>query len=89
MLSLFYEGRISCFQPVTFLDRTGIMLIRPLLIRRSTMSARSPRGMCFRSCITLPADGNNKRQEIKTCLKPEQTMPACASGFSARSSATR
>ena len=30
-LSLFYEGRISCFQPVTHLDRTDIVQIRPLL----------------------------------------------------------
>ena len=30
-LSLFYEGRISCFQPVTELTRTGITQIRPLL----------------------------------------------------------
>ena len=30
-LSLFYEGRLSCFQPVTWLDRTGITQIRPLL----------------------------------------------------------
>jgi len=30
-LSLFYEGRLSCFQPVTWLDRTQITQIRPLL----------------------------------------------------------
>ena len=24
LMSLFYEGRISCFQPVTYLDRTGV-----------------------------------------------------------------
>ena len=31
MLSLFYEGRISCFLPVTYLDRTDITVIRPML----------------------------------------------------------
>ena len=31
MMSLIYEGRISCFQPVTDLDRTGIIQIRPML----------------------------------------------------------
>ena len=31
MLSLIYEGRISCFKPVTYLDRRDITLIRPLL----------------------------------------------------------
>ena len=31
LMSLIYEGRISCFQPVTNLDRTGIIQIRPML----------------------------------------------------------
>ena len=30
-MSLIFEGRLSCFQPVTWLDRTGITQIRPLL----------------------------------------------------------
>ncbi len=31
LMSLLFEGRISCFQPVTDLDRTGIIQIRPML----------------------------------------------------------
>ena len=31
LMSLLFEGRISCFQPVTNLDRTGIFQIRPML----------------------------------------------------------
>ena len=31
MMSLLFEGRISCFQPVTFLDRSGVTQIRPLI----------------------------------------------------------
>ena len=31
MLSLLFEGRISCFRPVTFLDRSGVTQIRPLI----------------------------------------------------------
>ena len=34
LLSLFYEGRIHTFSPVTYLDRTGITLIRPVHIHR-------------------------------------------------------
>ena len=30
-MSLIFEGRLSCFQPVTYLDRTGITQIRPML----------------------------------------------------------
>lgn len=31
LLSLIYEGRISCFEPVTNMDRSGIIQIRPML----------------------------------------------------------
>ena len=31
MLSLVYEGRLSCFEPVTYMERSGVTLIRPLL----------------------------------------------------------
>jgi len=30
LMSLLYEGRFHCFSPVTYLDRAGITLIRPL-----------------------------------------------------------
>ena len=31
LLNLFNEGRLGCFSPVSYLDRKGITLIRPLL----------------------------------------------------------
>ena len=31
MLSLLFEGRLSCFRPVTFLDRSGVTQIRPMI----------------------------------------------------------
>ena len=31
VMSLFLEGRIGCFQPVTYLDRSQVTQIRPLL----------------------------------------------------------
>ena len=31
MLNLFYEGRLGCFSPVTYLSRVGIKLIRPMI----------------------------------------------------------
>ena len=65
-LSLIFEGRLSCFQPVTYLDRTGITQIRPLLycgeqlIRHTAQRLDLP--VVENPC---PADGNTKRQEIK------------------------
>lgn len=69
LLSLFYEGRLSCFQPVTWLDRTEISQIRPLLycgenVIRSVV-ARNQIPVVHNPC---PADGSTKRQEVKDLL---------------------
>ena len=70
MLSLFYEGRISCFQPVTYLDRTGITQIRPLLYCGEAMvrgaAARAGLPVVYNPC---PANGCTKRQEIKELVR--------------------
>ena len=75
MLSLVYEGRISCFKPVTYLDRKGIMLIRPLLYTPEyyirSFARRMELPIVENPC---PADGNTKRQEVKELLRSlEQT----------------
>ena len=68
-LSLFYEGRISCFQPVTYLDRMGITQIRPMLycgewmLRKAAEREHLP--VVFNPC---PADGYTKRQEVKELI---------------------
>ena len=65
-LSLFYEGRLSCFQPVTYLDRTGLTQIRPLLYCGEGMlrnaAARNHLPVVKNRC---PADGSTRRQEVK------------------------
>lgn len=70
MLSLFYEGRISCFKPVTFLDRKGVTLIRPLLYVPEyyvrSFARRHELPIVHNPC---PADGSTKREEVKTLLK--------------------
>ena len=66
VMSLIYEGRISCFQPVTDLDRTGIIQIRPMLyIHEKTIDsfvARRGLPVIENRC---PVDKNTKREEIK------------------------
>ena len=76
-LSMFYEGRLSCFQPVTYLDRTDITQIRPLLycqeadIRR--MAAKLALPVVKNTC---PMDGHSRRQEVKELLAElEQRYP--------------
>ncbi|MBQ4289788.1 MAG: tRNA 2-thiocytidine(32) synthetase TtcA [Clostridia bacterium] len=69
MLNLFYEGRIGAFQPVTYLDRTGITVIRPFLyapekdIRYFARHADLPILE-----VRCPADGNTERSRMKQFL---------------------
>lgn len=69
MLNLFYEGRIGCFQPVTYLSNTDIHMIRPMIY----MPEKDVR--YFASKVNLPvvkskcpADGNTEREEMKQLL---------------------
>ncbi len=70
MLSLLYEGRINCFSPVTFLDRTGIYQIRPLIY----VKERDIKGVVNRYDVPVlksscPVDGVTKRQEVKEIIR--------------------
>lgn len=69
-LSLFYEGRLSCFQPVTGLDRTGVTQIRPLLYCGEGLIRNTAKRLGFPVVYNpCPADGNTKRQEVKELLR--------------------
>ena len=66
MMSLIYEGRISCFQPVTDLDRTGIIQIRPMLyIHERTIDGFAERNQLPVIENRCPVDKYTKREEIK------------------------
>ena len=77
LMNLLFEGRISCFQPVTYLNRTDVTQIRPLLycredeIRRTAERLRLP--VVHNPC---PADGSSRRQEVKELIgQLEKTYP--------------
>ena len=69
LMNLLFEGRIGCFQPVTYLDRSGITQIRPLLychedqVRRTAEKLKLP--VVHNPC---PANGSTRRQEVKELL---------------------
>lgn len=69
MLNLFYEGRIGCFQPVTYLSNTGVTLIRPMIY----MPEKDVRYFASKNELPVikspcPADGNTEREEMKKLL---------------------
>ena len=77
LMSLIYEGRISCFQPVTNLDRTGIVQIRPMLyIHEKTVdnfAVRKGLPVIENRC---PVDKTTKRTEVKELVyNLSQTYP--------------
>ncbi|MBR3972413.1 MAG: adenine nucleotide alpha hydrolase family protein [Oscillospiraceae bacterium] len=77
VMSLIFEGRISCFQPVTNLDRTGIIQIRPMLyIHEKTVdnfAKRTDLPVIENRC---PVDKATKREEIKQLVYDlSQTYP--------------
>ena len=69
-LSLLYEGRISCFKPMTWMSRSGVWQIRPLLYT----SEAEIRGFVSRHGLPVvenscPQDSGSKRHEIKDLIK--------------------
>jgi tRNA(Ile)-lysidine synthase TilS/MesJ len=69
VMSLIYEGRISCFQPVTNLDRTGIIQIRPMLyIHEKTVDNFAVRQSLPVIENRCPVDKATKREEIKQLI---------------------
>lgn len=69
LMNIIYEGRSGCFRPVTYLDRTGITVIRPMIYMPENFIR------CFAKELELPtvknkcpADGNTKREYIKNLI---------------------
>lgn len=70
MLNLFFEGRLGCFSPVTYLSRVGVKLIRPLLYMPEKdvveFAKKNELPVVESKC---PADKNTEREEMKTLLR--------------------
>ena len=69
MMNLFFEGRLGCFSPVTYLSNRDITLIRPLIyaqekdilyfLRKRTLPVM--KSLC-------PEDKNTERENMKSLL---------------------
>ena len=70
MLNLFYEGRIGCFSPVTYLDRTDITVIRPLVYAPEKDIEYFARHIDLPIIPSgCPANKNTEREEMKILLQ--------------------
>ena len=72
MLSLFFEGRLSTFSPISYMDKSEITLIRPMIYadEKLIMSVSKNLPVYKNPC---PADKHTKREYIKNLLKHIQT----------------
>lgn len=76
LLSLFYEGRLSAFAPVTKLERVGITVIRPMIYidEKEIIGFAKDKPIIHNPC---PADKHTKRQFIKDTIKSlQKEMPS-------------
>ncbi|MBQ5649574.1 MAG: tRNA 2-thiocytidine(32) synthetase TtcA [Clostridia bacterium] len=69
MLNLFYEGRVGCFQPKTYLSRTDVTVIRPFVY----LEEKEIKSFCRKVPLpvvesTCPADKDSKRADMKELL---------------------
>ena len=69
IMNLFFEGRVGCFSPVTYLSRTDITLIRPLIYTPEKdikyFASKIDLPVVKSTC---PADGNTERAEIDSLI---------------------
>ena len=77
LMNLLFEGRIGCFQPVTYLDRTDMTQIRPLLYCQESDIRRMAEKLTLPVVKnTCPMDGHSRRQEVKELIAAlEQRYP--------------
>ncbi len=68
LLSLFYEGRLSTFAPSSYLDKTDLTLIRPMImIKEMDVISYSKTLPTVESCC--PANKETKREYVKDVLR--------------------
>ena len=68
MLSLFYEGRLNTFQPKSFMSRSGVTLIRPMiyLAEKDISGIAKTMPVVHNPC---PANKHTERETMKQLLK--------------------
>lgn len=75
LMSLFYEGRLNTFLPVTHLERKNLFVIRPLMfVPESDIKGFKTRYNVPVVASPCPVNGHTKREDIKLLLKSLNTQ---------------
>lgn len=74
-MNLFNEGRLGCFQPVTYLSRKDLTVIRPLVLADEFLVSSAARRLDFpvvkSSC---PVDGHTNRERMKEYIRQQERL---------------
>lgn len=70
VMNLLLEGRYDCFPPVTQLDKTGLLVLRPMLL----VDERDVIGFTRKYDLPVvknpcPADGRTRREDVKQFIR--------------------
>ena len=69
LMGLFYSGQIQTFTPKTYLDRTGLTVIRPLIYLREYETVEAIKYHGFKPVPSpCPHDGKTTRQTVKELI---------------------
>lgn len=71
LLSLFFEGRLSTFAPVSYMDRSSVTLIRPLIYTEEKNIAAFAKELPVAK-NPCPADHETQREYMKKLIKTIQ-----------------
>jgi len=75
LMSLLFEGRIGCFEPVTYLDRTGVTQIRPMLYLTEgmvrTFAAEHDLPVVHNQAHEAAGDQGARRRAVKDVPRPQ------------------
>ena len=73
LMSLVFEGRLNCFRPVTYLDRSDVTQIRPMIYAGEQRVAKTCDALHLPVVeTTCPEDKESKRKEIKDLISQLQ-----------------
>jgi len=68
LLSMFYEGRLSSFLPKLYMDRTGMTVIRPLILTDEKDIISVAKSLPVHKSL-CPVDKHTQREYVKNLIK--------------------
>ena len=90
LMSLIFEGRLGCFQPVTYLSRTDVTQIRPLLYVKERQVVNAAKRLEPSWRIPAPPTAKRAGRRSRSSLpRSRGAIPTSSRRSSARCSATR